>query len=231
MNLPFFFAANIFNVSQVTLDTDTSRHVVQVLRMQIGEKLQLTDGKGNLALAEITQNDKNNCKVNIISCNHIPRPSKKISIALSLLKQPARFEWFLEKATEVGVFSIITLKCARTEKQHFRKDRWEGILSSAMLQSKQVWLPELLEPVNFNDAVDSCNATRKFIAYCDEDLRKLTIVSENAGDAFILIGPEGDFTKDEVNYALSKNFIPVTLGNNRLRSETAALVSCILLAQ
>ncbi|MBS1655054.1 MAG: 16S rRNA (uracil(1498)-N(3))-methyltransferase, partial [Bacteroidetes bacterium] len=144
MTLPFFYITD-YNASQkqIELDEDTSRHVVQVLRMKPGEKLNLTDGKGTLLTCEITTDHKKHCLVSVIETSSKPSASERITIAISLLKNANRFEWFLEKATEIGVTEIIPLICSRTEKEKFRYDRMEQICISAMLQSQQCWLPVL----------------------------------------------------------------------------------------
>ena len=148
MNLPFFYIKE-YDPSQkkIVLDEDTSKHLVQVLRMRDGEKLNLTDGKGNLLAAEIIDDHKRHCEVTIEGTRYKEQGSRKITIAISLLKNSSRFEWFLEKATEIGVSEIIPLICRRTEKQHFNHDRTKNILVSAMLQSQQAWLPLLQEPL------------------------------------------------------------------------------------
>lgn len=150
MTLPFFYITD-FNPAQqeIILDEDTSRHVVQVLRMKEGEKLNLTDGKGHLITAGITDAHKKHCAVKVIDSRLTSHVSRKITIAISSLKNTNRFEWFLEKATEIGVSEIIPLICERTEKQKFRYDRMKGICISAMLQSQQCWLAGLQEPVKY----------------------------------------------------------------------------------
>ncbi|HNL66826.1 MAG TPA: RsmE family RNA methyltransferase, partial [Ferruginibacter sp.] len=136
MALPFFYKEDIAaGAEQVILDEDTSKHIVQVLRMQNGEQLQLTDGKGNLFTGVITDNNRKRCAVGILQTTNLQPQTRKISIAISLLKNTSRFEWFLEKATEIGVSEIIPLVCARTEKTAFKYDRMKSILVSAMLQS------------------------------------------------------------------------------------------------
>jgi len=142
MSLPFFYS-NEYNTSQkeIVLEEDTSRHVVQVLRMKEGEKLNLTDGKGNLITAEVIDPHKKHCSVKIIDSRLTTHHSRKVAIAISLLKNTGRFEWFLEKATEIGVSEIVPLICDRTEKQKFRYDRMKGICISAMLQSHSVGCP------------------------------------------------------------------------------------------
>ena len=232
MTLPFFYI-NEYNTSQkeIVLDEDTSRHVVQVLRMREGEKLNLTDGKGSLIIAEVIDAHKKHCSVRAIDTRFTTHDSRKVAIAISLLKNTSRFEWFLEKATEIGVSEIIPLICERTEKQKFRYDRMKGICISAMLQSKQTWLPILHEPKQFNHlAIEQFDDQQKFIAHCEESGQKNNLSTiQPFNHSTILIGPEGDFTKQEIELALQNNFIPVGLGETRLRTETAGIVAATLL--
>ena len=234
MALPFFYSEAITTASShLVLSEETSKHVVQVLRMKVGEQLQLTDGKGNLFLTELTDDHKKKAAVKILSSSFIKAPEKKVSIAISLVKNASRFEWFLEKATEIGVTEIIPLLCTRTEKQHFRFDRMKGILVSAMLQSQQCWLPVLDEPVKFDDLVmKQFDHYKKLIAHCENESNKQLLTAEpvnRSTNKLILIGPEGDFTKEEIQTALENDFIAVTLGNTRLRTETAGMVAAVLL--
>lgn len=229
MALPIFYISEYNKEDIVILNEDTSRHVVQVLRMKSGQLLQLTDGKGSLLTAAIMDEHKKSCSVIIKEKVTHAAPIKKVSIAISLLKNAARFEWFLEKATEIGVTEILPLKCERTEKQHFRFDRLNNILIAAMLQSQQTWLPVMSNPIVFTEAVHNCTASNKLIAHC-EVVPKHTIrdfLGENATQ--ILIGPEGDFSPGEIRLALAHHFHPVTLGKTRLRAETAGVVAATLL--
>lgn len=232
MALPFFYI-NEYNTSQkeIVLDEDTSRHVVQVLRMKEGEKLNLTDGKGNLITAEIADAHKKHCSVRITDSRRTTHDSRKVTIAISLLKSTSRFEWFLEKATEIGVSEIIPLICERTEKQKFRYDRMKGICISAMLQSQQTWLPVLHEPKQFNHlTIEQFDHQQKFIAHCEESGQKNNLSTfQPFHHSTILIGPEGDFSKEEIELALQKRFIPVSLGETRLRTETAGIAAAVLL--
>ncbi len=234
MALPFFYI-NDYNGAQksIVLDEDTSKHVVQVLRMKVGEELNLTDGKGHLLTCAITVDNKKHCEVEVLSSIHYPLSSKKVTIAISLLKNTNRFEWFLEKATEIGVSEIIPLVCERTEKEKFRQERLRGIVISAMLQSQQCWLPVLLEPVQFQKFIKESIAATKLIAHCiEDDKKKLTQFQIETGSTCqICIGPEGDFTKAEIELALQHQFIAVTLGETRLRTETAGMVAAALLCQ
>jgi 16S rRNA (uracil1498-N3)-methyltransferase len=150
MPIPFFYFASLAKQDdEFALDENSSRHVVQVLRMNPGENLRLTDGKGLSALASIRESNKKRCLVDIKEKQIQEPPKQHTQIALSLLKNTNRFEWFLEKATELGIGEIVPLKCMRTEKQQFRMDRMHGILESALIQSQQVWMPVLHEPTTF----------------------------------------------------------------------------------
>jgi len=233
MTLPFFYISEFVpSQKEIVLDEDTSRHVVQVLRMKEGEKLNLTDGKGNLVTTEISGAHKKHCAVKVIDLQFKSHVSGKITIAISLLKNTNRFEWFLEKATEIGISEIIPLICERTEKQKFRYDRMKGICISAMLQSQQCWLPELHEPVQFGDLMmRRFDEHRKIIAHCLEESKTelADLQISKLLNQLIVIGPEGDFTKSEIDLALENNFIPVSLGETRLRSETAGVVAVTLL--
>jgi 16S rRNA (uracil1498-N3)-methyltransferase len=231
MALPFFYAEDIkTGLTQFALNEDTSKHVAQVLRMQTGEQLQLTDGKGTLFIAEIMEDNRKKCVVKILSCSDQPKAEKKITIAISLVKNSTRFEWFLEKATEIGVSEIIPLLCSRTEKQHFRHDRMKNILISAMLQSQQTWLPNLHEPTKYTSFINLPDSNKKFIAHCEAGEQRVELSNYHLFmNATILIGPEGDFSMEEIKLALQSNFIPVTLGNTRLRTETAGVVAATLL--
>ena len=211
------------------LDEDTSRHVVQVLRMKPKETLQLTNGAGTLLTAEIVEDHKKKCTVAVTDIVHFPKKKQIVSVAISLLKNASRFEWFLEKATEIGVSEIMPMLCERTEKQHFRYDRMQQILISAMMQSKQVWLPVLHPPRPFSEAVISSLCETKLVAHCLEE-NKLSIADfRHSSSVQVLIGPEGDFSKEEISFALHHSYKPVSLGNTRLRAETAGVVAATVL--
>ncbi len=231
MALPFFYKEDIqASLASVVLDEDTSKHIVQVLRMQNGEPLQLTNGRGDLFTCEITDNNRKRCSVKILQTSNLKGQSSKITIAISLIKNSSRFEWFLEKATELGVSEIVPLICERTEKTAFKAERMKSILVSAMLQSQQCWLPVLHEPTKFNALVHSSAQQQKFIAHCMDDAkRSLTdLNNESLSSKVILIGPEGDFTPGEIELALQNNFSGVSLGETRLRTETAGIAAAAL---
>lgn len=229
MSLPFFFVNNL-NDSKIVLDEDTSKHMINVLRMQKGEEVLLTDGKGKKAKATIVDDNRKKCVVEISLIEKEGERKNKIAIAISLIKNSSRFEWFLEKATEIGVSEIIPLICERTEKEKFRFDRMQNILISAMLQSQQCRLPILHQPTEFEKAIH-LSFEQKFIAHCEES-NKQTLSSQHlnlSSSQLILIGPEGDFTHEEIESALKNSFIPVSLGHTRLRTETAGIVAATLL--
>ena len=210
MSLPVFYIETASTVNDIiTLPEEASKHIIQVLRKQVGEQVLLTDGMGNLLTAEIINDHKKKCGVRITQAQHTPAPDRKITIAISLLKNASRFEWFLEKATEIGIQSIIPLLCERTEREHFRYDRMKSILTSAMLQSQQSWLPVLHQPVGYEQLFrqeEIINISQKFIAHCMEDAR-LNLQEEvqaSQPSQIILIGPEGDFTPVEIETALRR---------------------------
>jgi 16S rRNA (uracil1498-N3)-methyltransferase len=230
MQLPYFYEPTINASSNLfTLSEETSKHCIQVLRMKAGEQLQLTDGKGSLFTASIVQADKKHCTVTIHETTQFEAPTLHLSIAISLLKNATRFEWFLEKATEIGVSEIVPLICKRTERQHFRFDRMNNILIAAMLQSRQTFLPKMIEPIAFAELFKIANQATKLIAHCEEDKKTAIKQIDCSNNTQILIGPEGDFTPDEIQSAISQNYQPVTLGNTRLRTETAGVVAASLL--
>jgi 16S rRNA (uracil1498-N3)-methyltransferase len=227
----FYFATLAKQVDEFVLNEHSSRHIVQVLRMGPGENLRLTDGKGLSALATIREANKKRCVVNITEKKIQEPPRRAVKIGLSLLKNTSRFEWFLEKATELGVSEIVPLKCARTEKQQFRVERMQGILESALIQSQQSWMPVLKEPQLLRDCIISETTGQRFIAHCEPATKKKLseMIDINQDSQLLLIGPEGDFTEEEIKLALEAGFLAVELGQNRLRSETAAVAAASVL--
>jgi 16S rRNA (uracil1498-N3)-methyltransferase len=199
--------------------------------MQKGEELFLTDGKGSKAKAYIIDDNRKRCSVQISSIEKEEQLLPKVTIAISIIKNPSRFEWFLEKATEIGVTEIIPLLCERTEKEKFRYDRVKGILVSAMLQSQQKWLPVLHQPTSFEAVVKNAVQQNKFIAHCLPE-QKLPLTNQlisQSTNSLLLVGPEGDFTPNEIHLALQNNYTAVALGTTRLRTETAGIVAGIIL--
>ena len=234
MSLPFFYAdGKLKEGSVIEPPEDTARHIVQVLRMREGEALIITDGRGDSARCEISTVSKKNCTLKVGAVISKPPFKHHITVAISLLKNAGRFEWFLEKAAENGINQIIPLLCERTEKQRFRKDRADSILISALQQSQQSWLTEINEPIDLKLFLHRQQDGRKYIAHClEHDKNPLSrTINEDDSRSIILIGPEGDFSPDEIDMALVQGYKPVSLGETRLRTETAGLAAAILLKQ
>ncbi|HYJ37343.1 MAG TPA: RsmE family RNA methyltransferase [Chitinophagaceae bacterium] len=230
--LPLFYSEKVNDGNDpIILDEDTSKHIVQVLRMKKNDRLQLTDGNGRIFTAAIVDNHKKKVAVQVQESRYKEQDRRIVTIAISLLKNANRFEWFLEKATEIGIVEIIPMICERTERLHFRLDRMQNILVSAMLQSQQCWMPQLRMPHPFMQVVESAIQPQKFIAHCvEEEKRNLADLMNGSLQAQImLVGPEGDFTPQEIDMAINHHFIPVSLGQNRLRAETAGVVAAALM--
>jgi 16S rRNA (uracil1498-N3)-methyltransferase len=220
--------------SLITLSEETAKHVIQVLRMKKGDALFFTDGKGRTAKSIIVDDHKKRPQVEIVSITASDAPPAQFAIAIALTKNAGRFEWFLEKATEIGIQQIIPLKTHRTEKQHFRFERMNNILVSAMLQSQQNYLPQLWEPVHLAELCENDwvkNEPHKYIAHCIDSEKNAFSdrLYQDQKSGLILIGPEGDFTEEEIQMALEHHFQPVSLGEHRLRTETAGMVAATLM--
>jgi len=212
----------------ITLDEDESKHAVRVLRMKVGDELMLVDGKGTRAFAEVSDDHPKRCVLQIKK-REVETTGRnfKLHIALAPTKNIDRLEWFVEKATEIGIDSISLLNCDHSERAIVKKERLEKVAVSAIKQSQQSWLPEIKEVVAFEKFISSVpDHAQKFIAHC-ADGEKFVLKNElNVdGEIFILIGPEGDFSKDEIDLAVKNNFKAISLGERRLRTETAALVA------
>lgn len=207
-------------------DKEESRHIVKVLRKKEGDTIQITNGKGFMFMSEIIFASEKKCEVKIISEREQPALPYRLHLAVAPTKMNDRYEWFLEKATEIGITEITPLICEHSERTVFKADRFEKILQSAMKQSLQFHLPVLHEPLPFTTFVNQQRNGQLFIAHCEETVKKLLKTElRPQQEVTILIGPEGDFSTKEIEMALSKNYIPVSLGNTRLRTETAAVVA------
>ena len=235
MMLPLFFHNEGAIGQAVLLDETNSRHALQVLRLQQGQQLELTNGAGLLWTGIIQQTGKKQCIVRIEKEEkHKRQTPRKAAVAISPVKNAGRFEWFLEKATELGISEIFPIKCQRTEKEHYRMDRLRQICISAMLQSRQSWLPQLHEPIAFHNFLESAAAhayQHRWIAHCaGYEKHSLTkIIQPNMTDSLLLIGPEGDFTSGEIFEATNRGYVAVSLGETRLRTETAGMVGAALM--
>ncbi|MBF6642385.1 16S rRNA (uracil(1498)-N(3))-methyltransferase [Flavobacterium sp. J49] len=208
-------------------DKEESKHIIKVLRKKEGDVLFVTNGLGVLFKTEITVASDNKCTVKINSFEQQEKPKFHLHLAVAPTKMNERYEWFLEKAAEIGIQEITPIICEHSERKVIKIDRFQKILESAMKQSLHFYLPKLNEPIAFKDFVKKESRGQKFIAHCEEtDKKSLKNELKNNEDVTILIGPEGDFSVKEIQLALEQSYIPVSLGQTRLRTETAAIVAC-----
>ena len=210
------------------LPEEEAQHCVRVLRLNIGDQITLTDGKGNFYRAEISAATNKRCMVNILETTYQePLWSGHLHIAMAPTKNMDRTEWFAEKATEIGIDAITCLNCRFSERREIKPARLEKILVSAMKQSQKATLPQLEGMTDFKSFVSQPFDGRKFIAHCEDGDKTLLKQTYRPGEnALVLIGPEGDFSPEEIELALQQGFEPISLGDSRLRTETAALVAC-----
>lgn len=230
MSVPYFYEPLIApGMTQFTMSEASSKHCIQVLRMDAGEQIDITNGQGGLFHATILVAHKKNALVTITEAIQTARPKQKLQLGISLLKNAVRLEWLFEKATEMGITTITPLLCERTIHERFKTERMQQIIQSAMIQSQQTWLPILSEPISYQAFISQVAATQKLIAHC-EPLNKTLIKTILPGDDLVLlIGPEGDFTPTEIEAALAKEFTPIDLGPTRLRTETAGIFALSVL--
>lgn len=213
--------------SEISFSKDESRHIVKVLRKHIGDQLKITNGKGWLFIAEITIADIKNCTAVILSKAVQPRRDYKIHLAVAPTKMNDRYEWFLEKATEIGVDTVTPIICDHSERKVVKIDRFEKIIQAATKQALHYYMPQLNEAIAFKNFISQPFSGQKFIAHCEETERvSLKNALQPQTDVLILIGPEGDFSPEEISLAIASGFKPVTLGKTRLRTETAAIIAC-----
>lgn len=210
------------------LPEEESQHCVKVLRLNAGDKIQLIDGVGGFYEAEIINPHHKHCEVKILQkTENFNKHNHYLHIAIAPTKNIERFEWFLEKATEIGIDEITPIICRFSERKIVKPERLEKVIVSAMKQSIKAFLPKLNDVCTFDEFIKENKATQKFIAHCYEGEKELLQnIYEKGSHSLVLIGPEGDFSKEEVELALKNNFTPVSLGNSRLRTETAGIVAC-----
>lgn len=205
-----------------------SKHAVQVLRKKTGDELVFVDGKGGYYEGIIEDAHAKRCVVRILrQTSKFGKRGYYLHLAVAPTKNIDRFEWFLEKATEIGIDRITPIYCAHSERKQVKKDRLERVIHSAMKQSLKAYLPLLDEPISFKNFLKEDYSCTKLIAHCWSD--QLSPIRANLKEndhSLILIGPEGDFSEEEVQQAESKGFLSITLGNSRLRTETAAVAAC-----
>ena len=231
MDLPLFYAPGLETPDRNwVLDEEASRHAVRVLRLQPGEPLYLTDGQGVLALARIADAHPKRCRLKIESSELQPPRRPRRAVALAPTKQASRLEWFLEKATELGISEIFLANTERSERSQVKEQRLQHVLVSAMLQSRQTYLPKLHAPQPLAALLEHPDYPCRMLAWCGPmEKPHLKDLLQPDQPALVLIGPEGDFSQSEAAAALKAGCFIVSLGATRLRVETAALLSAVLL--
>ena len=210
-----------------SFDKEESKHIIKVLRKKHSDILFVTNGLGILFKTEITLASDSKCTVKIVFIEKTEPSKYYLHLAVAPTKMNDRYEWFLEKATEIGVSEITPIICEHSERKIIKTERFDKIIQSAMKQSNQMYLPKLNDPILFKDFIKIENNDTKFIAHCEENEKKSLKESLNPKtNATILIGPEGDFSKKGIQMALDNEYLPISLGNTRLRTETAAIIAC-----
>lgn len=225
--MQLFYLSNISG-AEVILNETESKHAVRVLRLGEGDQVQIIDGVGGFYEAQISEPHSKRCKLQIIrTIKNFEKRNFKLHIAIAPTKNIDRFEWFLEKCTEIGIDEITPLLSEHSERKVIKPERLEKILVSAMKQSLKAYLPKLNELTYFKNLIANSDSSKKFIAHCNKGEKKhLKNTILKGDDVLILIGPEGDFSAEEVQLAKEKGFKEVSLGNARLRTETAGIVAC-----
>ena len=215
------------NTKQFSFEKEESKHIIKVLRKSVGDIMHITNGDGWLFSAEIVTQNSNKCVATIVSKEKKRKHDYHLHLAVSPTKMNDRYEWFLEKATEIGIDTITPIISEHSERKIIKPERFEKILQAAMKQSLSCYLPKLNEAISFKAFVSQNFKSDLFIAHCEEtDRKSLKQQLKPKQDIVILIGPEGDFSSKEIEMAIKNKFIPVTLGETRLRTETAAIVAC-----
>ena len=226
--MELFFQENLLeSTTEIKFSTEESRHISKVLRKKTGDAITVTNGKGLEWKGEITVLDTRNTLATKKATIFHKKAKSNLHIAIAPTKSNDRIEWFLEKATEIGITHITPILCNHSERRNIKSERFEKILIGALKQSNQFHLPKLNSLTYFSDFVSSNSADNKFIAHCREGNKSnLSSYNSLSKDVLILIGPEGDFSREEVELAMENDFLPVALGSQRLRTETAGIVAC-----
>lgn len=210
------------------LNEDESLHCVKVLRHKVGDVIQVIDGNGTRAIGKIEAAHAKQCAVSLTEKEVITQPRNyKLHIAIAPTKNIERIEWFVEKAVEIGIDEISFIKCKNSERTVIKDDRLKKVAESAVKQSQQAFIPKLNSLVDFKEFIKNNTSDVKLIAHCEKEPKQHIKQYISANKSFtVLIGPEGDFTNDEIALALSSSYFPVALGESRLRTETAGLFAC-----
>lgn len=225
--LPHFYHKGVLVAGEeIGLEEETAKHIIQVLRMQTGDRVQLTNGAGFAAIATIAKAEKKRGSVVIEQVTFFEERKPGLYIGVAFTKNASRNEWLLEKVTELGAKGIIPLMTARTERDKIRYDRWHNILVAAMIQSQQYYLPVLETAMSLEKVLEKYGSLpQKLIGHCEKDIARQSVskMLKSGLDTLALVGPEGDFTVDEINLCMGHQFIGVSMGTQRLRTETAAM--------
>ena len=226
--MQLFYNPNINEATEnFSFDKEESKHIIKVLRKKDTDILHVTNGLGFLFTTEITLASDSKCTVKIISFEKAAPSKFRLHLAVAPTKMNDRYEWFLEKATEIGIQEITPIICDHSERKVINNERFDKILLAAMKQANELYLPKLNPAITFKEFMNLQNDDIKYIAHCEEtDKKTLKSVLQPNKNITMLIGPEGDFSQKEITLALSNDYIPVSLGNTRLRTETAAIVAC-----
>ncbi|MEY2922708.1 MAG: Ribosomal small subunit methyltransferase [Bacteroidota bacterium] len=226
--MQLFYNPNINEqASSFIFDKEESKHIIKVLRKKEGDILHVTNGLGYLFTTEISLASDSKCTVKIQSFEKQEKPKFHLHLAVAPTKMNERYEWFLEKATEIGIQEITPIICDHSERKIIKTERFQKIIESAVKQSLHYYIPKLNAPIPFKDFIKKDFKGSRFIAHCEE-FDKKTLKSQILPntDTTMLIGPEGDFSVKEIEMALNNKFIPISLGETRLRTETAAIIAC-----
>jgi 16S rRNA (uracil1498-N3)-methyltransferase len=222
------FYSEIIENEICILSHDESKHCIGVLRHCTGDIVDVFNRSGEIYTAKIINDSQKECVLNIIAARPVYKRPEFLHIAIAPTKNNDRFEWFIEKALEIGVEEITPLFCEHSERKVVKPDRIDKIIIAAMKQSLNLNFPVVNQPVEFKDFLSLRPETTKCIACCEEKIITYAETISSGSPTLTMIGPEGDFSKQEMESAISKEFIPVSLGRNRLRTETAGVVSCAI---
>jgi len=223
----FFYSDNIFN-DNIILSDEEACHVLKVLRKNQGDKIFVVDGKGGLYETALESDDINKCRLKILDEHkEFGKPNHYIHIAISPPKSHGRIEWFVEKSVEIGIQEISFIHTHYTERNNIKLNRIKKQAISSMKQSLRAYLPKINDMINFQDFINNCNNIEKYVGYLKaKNVKFLSHVSKLENNYCVLIGPEGDFTLEEIDDALDSGFQCISLGKSRLRTETAGMVAC-----
>lgn len=231
--MQLFYAPEI-SLPRYTLPEEESKHCVRVLRMTVGDELHLTDGKGNMYRCKVVSDNVKRCEVEVVETwPEYECMSYGLTMCVAPTKNIDRFEWFLEKATEIGISEVYPLECDHSERRQIKLEREEKVITAAVKQSLKAYHPVLHDLTSVRDIIAMDFEGEKYIAHCDSSFGErpyLGNLVKKGANTLILIGPEGDFSKEEINFALQNGFKAISLGRERLRTETAAVVATTVVA-